>query len=55
MEFPPPHRILYERLNDRTTRDFFNAYKLAHGNECDFEEVDAAVMNSMDDFAKWVT
>lgn len=54
MDFPPPHRILYERLNDRTSRDFFNAYKLAHANECDFEEVDAAVMNSMDDFAKWV-
>lgn len=51
--FPPPHTVLYERLNDRQTLDFYNSYKSAHEHECDFEEVDAAVMNSMDDFAKW--
>lgn len=53
MAFPPPHHVLYEALNDRSTRDFWNTYKTAHGHECDFEEIDAAVMNSMDDFAKW--
>jgi hypothetical protein len=51
--FPPPHRVLYERLNDRTTTDVWTTYKAAHNHEADFEEVDAAQMNSMDDFAKW--
>lgn len=53
MAFPPPHHVLYEALNDRSTREFWNTYKTAHAHECDFEEIDAAVMNSMDDFAKW--
>lgn len=52
-EFPPPHRVLYEALNDRNTQDLFSSYKAAHEHEADFEEVDAAQMNSMDDFAKW--
>lgn len=52
-EFPPPHRVLYESLNDRMTRDLFLSYKAAHEHEADFEEVDAALTNSMDDFAKW--
>ena len=51
--FPPPHRVLYEQFNDRTTREFFASYKAAHQHEADFEEVDAALTNSMDDFAKW--
>lgn len=51
--FPPPHRVLYETLNDRTSRDFYSSYKSAHEHEADFEEVDAAEMNSMEDFAKW--
>lgn len=51
--FPPPHRILYEPLNDRTARDVYTSYKAAHEHEADFEEVDAAEMNGMDDFAKW--
>jgi hypothetical protein len=53
MDFPPPHRVLYERLNDVETAAFWNTYKTAHEHECDFEEVDAAVTNSMEDFAKW--
>lgn len=51
--FPPPHKVLYERLNDRATLVAWNTYKAAHIHEADFEEVDAAQMNSMDDFAKW--
>ena len=51
--FPPPHRVLYECLNDRETQSHWTAYKLKHAEQCDFEEVDAAVMNGMDDFAKW--
>lgn len=30
-------------------------YKTAHEHEADFEDVDAAVMNGMEDFAKWFT
>jgi hypothetical protein len=51
--FPPPHRILYECLNDRETLVLWNEYKEAHKDRCEFEEVDAAVSNSMDDFARW--
>ena len=53
MDFPPPHMVLYEKMNDRETSVVWNTYKNTHEHECDFEEVDAAVMNSMDDFAKW--
>ena len=53
MDFPPPHRLLYERLNDRETQTIWTSYKAAHSHEADFDEVDAAVMNGMDDFAKW--
>lgn len=53
--FPPPHRILYEPLNDRSTLSVVSSYKAAHSHEADFEDIDAAEMNSMDDFAKFVT
>jgi len=51
--FPPPHRVLYEALNDRETQRLWTAYKADHVHHADFEEVDAAVLNGMDDFAKW--
>ena len=51
--FPPPHRVLYEPLNDRETQDAWKRYTTLHAAQADFEEVDAAVMNSMDDFARW--
>ena len=54
MDFPPPHRVLYECLNDRETQSYWTAYKQKYAEQCDFEEVDAAVMNGMEDFAKWV-
>jgi len=53
--FPPPHRILFEPLNDRSSRDVWSAYVTANKHRCDFEEVDAAAMNSIDDFAPWVS
>jgi len=55
MDFPPPHRILYECLNDRETKTLWDAYKTKYADQCEFEEVDAAVSNSMDDFARWFT
>lgn len=54
MDFPPPHRILYECLNDKETQSYWTEYKQKYADKCDFEEVDAAVMNGMEDFAKWV-
>ena len=51
--FPPPHTVLYEPLNDVETGKTWNAYKIQHEREADFEEVDAAEMNGMEDFAKW--
>jgi hypothetical protein len=51
--FPPPHTLLYEPLNDKTTLDVWNSYKSKYQDECDFDEIDAALMNSMEDFAKW--
>jgi len=53
MEFPPPHMLFYEPLNDKTTLDLWNSYKSKYQDQCDFDEIDAAVMNSMEDFAKW--
>lgn len=53
--FPPPHRILFESLNDRSSRVAWEAYVMTNKHRCDFEEVDAAAMNSIDDFAPWVT
>jgi DNA polymerase III delta prime subunit len=53
--FPPPHRILFEPLNDRTSRTTWANYVETNKHRCDFEEVDAAVMNSIDDFAPWIT
>lgn len=51
--FPPPHSVFYEPLNDIETNRLWNAYKLQHERTADFEEVDAAEMNGMEDFAKW--
>ena len=53
--FPPPHRILFECLNDRSTRELWNAAVQENKHRCDFEEVDAAEKNSIDDFAPWLT
>jgi hypothetical protein len=53
IDFPPPHMVFYETLNDIETQKVWSAYKNAHKDAADFEDVDAAVMNSMEDFAKW--
>lgn len=53
--FPPPHRVLYEALNDRETQRVWTEYKTTYADQAEFEEVDAAVLNGMDDFAKWFT
>lgn len=51
--FPPPHRVLYDALNDRETQRVWTEYTRTYAEQADFAEVDAAVLNGMDDFAKW--
>jgi DNA polymerase III delta prime subunit len=51
MEFPCPHYILYEPLNDSETLKFFSEYKERFGDQCEFEEIDACTTFSSDLFA----
>lgn len=50
--YPPPHYILYEPLNDKETRNLWESYKQEH-SQCEFEEVDASQMFSVDTFSPW--
>ena len=51
--YPPPHYILFEPLNDIETQKIWVHYKSLHVNECEFSEVDAAEMNTVETFAVW--
>lgn len=51
--FPPPHYFLFEPLNDHETIKLWNDYKTKYSKECEFSEVDAAELNSVDNFAPW--
>ena len=53
MEYPPPHYVLFEPLNDRETMIQWNNYKLQHSNTCEFDEVDASRVFSAELFAPW--
>jgi hypothetical protein len=53
MEFPPPHYVLFEPLNDRNTKDEWEAYKQIHSDKCEFDEIDAASVFSVETFAPW--
>lgn len=51
--FPPPHYVLFEPLNDIETLKQWNSYKVQYGHLCEFEEVDAAKLNSIETFTPW--
>jgi DNA polymerase III delta prime subunit len=53
MQYPPPHYLLFEPLNDVETIRIWNDYKKEHSSTCEFSEVDAAEINSVDTFAPW--
>lgn len=53
MEYPPPHYVLFEPLNDRETSSAWESYKLEHAKTCEFDEIDASVMFSVELFAPW--
>jgi DNA polymerase III delta prime subunit len=52
IQYPPPHYLFFEPLNDVETIKMWNSYKELHP-DCEFDEVDAAVMNSVDTFSPW--
>jgi len=53
MQYPPPHYLLFEPLNDRNTLDEWKIYKSNNQKSCEFMEIDAAEINSVDTFAPW--
>lgn len=53
LSYPPPHYLLFEPLNDVETRKAWELYKKKYANECEFCEIDAAEINSVDTFGFW--
>jgi hypothetical protein len=52
LQFPSPHYILYEPLNDLETVKFVERYKEAYGDRIELEEIDACVLFSSDSFSQ---
>jgi DNA polymerase III delta prime subunit len=53
MEFPPPHYVLFEPLNDKETISAWLKYKNDHADTCEFDEIDASTYFSVELFAPW--
>lgn len=53
LQYPPPHYILFEPLNDRETQRVWSEYKKLHPRDCEFTEVDGAELNTVETFAPW--
>jgi len=53
MDFPPPHYVLFEPLNDVETKNAWERYKQDHSDVCEFDEINAASMFSVETFAPW--
>lgn len=53
MQYPPPHYLLFEPLNDIETLKLWSSYKEQYRNTCEFDLVDAAETNSVDKFSPW--
>jgi DNA polymerase III delta prime subunit len=51
--FPPPHYLFFEPLNDIETQKVWVDYKTKHESTCEFYEIDATEMNSVDTFSSW--
>lgn len=52
MIYPPPHYLLFEPLNDVETIRMWDEYKKEY-QTCEFSEINAAEMNSVDTFSPW--
>ncbi len=53
MQYPPPHYILFEPLNDTETQKVWNEYQENYEKTCEFAEIDAAEINTVESFAPW--
>jgi DNA polymerase III delta prime subunit len=53
LQYPPPHYVLFEPLNDVETQKVWSEYKALHDKECEFAEIDAAELNTVETFAPW--
>ena len=52
IQYPPPHYLFFEPLNDVETIKTWNSYQQLHP-DCEFDKIDAAVINSVDTFSPW--
>lgn len=52
IQYPPPHYLFFEPLNDIETIKMWKSYKELHP-DCEFSEIDAAEVNSVDNFSPW--
>ncbi len=50
---PPPHMVLHEPLDDKSTRKLWSEYTQTYRDQLDVSEVDAARLCSIDEFSKW--
>ena len=59
VECPPPHMVLHEPLDDKSTRIFWREYVSQYSEEVEPSELDAAETCSVEEFSKqfeiWVT
>jgi DNA polymerase III delta prime subunit len=53
MQYPPPHYILFEPLNDSETQKVWDEYKIQYEKQCEFTEIDAAIVNTVETFSPW--
>lgn len=53
MQYPCPHYILFEPLNDSETQKVWNEYKQTYQKQCEFTEIDAAIINTVEMFSPW--
>jgi hypothetical protein len=58
-QFPPPHMVLHEPLDDKSTRTLWKAYSAKFFDDMEPTEFDAAELCSVEDFSRrfeiWVT
>ena len=50
-QFPPPHRVWFEPLEERETRAVWKSYISAHAADLDIHELDAAEVYSVEEFS----
>lgn len=53
LQYPPPHYILFEPLNDVETQKVWKEYKSLHEKTCEFTEIDAAEISTVETFSPW--